>query len=190
MKNVHADFRRAVQLLERGQADQALRLADSLTSSMDERHRLDGYMCRGMIFEEGGSDLCVDLDKALDSYRRASLIAPNSITFTSLARVSLKRRAYAESLRFLQIAADHELTPEVLLGFAQYSEESVPMDASKAKSYYLRAALKGRFSGFFGYSRMSRKMGQPVRAALVDALRIIAGPLIALAIGARARYQF
>jgi len=179
MKNVHADFKQAVQLLEHGQAHQALRLADSLTSSMDERHRLDGYMCRGMIFEEGGPDLCVDLDKALDSYRRASLIAPNSITFTSLARVSLKRRAYAESLRFLQIAADHELTPEVLLGFA-----------SKAKSYYLRAALKGRFSGFFGYSRMSRKMGQPVRAALVDALRIIAGPLIALAIGARARYQF
>lgn len=190
MTNVSDEFRFAVALLEQGRATEALSLAESLITSKDERCQLDGYMCRGMIYEDGGTDLCVDLDRALDDYRRASLIAPNSMTFMSLARVSLKRRDFAETLRFLQISKEHEMTPEVLLGFAQYFEELVPMDASEAKSYFLRAALKGRFAGFFGYSRVSRKTGQPVRAGVMDALRLLVGPFIALAIGARARYQF
>lgn len=42
----------------------------------------------------------------------------------------------------------------------------------------------------FGYSRVARAAGQPLRALGVDFARILSGPLIALGIGTRARFQF
>lgn len=177
-------------MLERGQAGQALALAEDLIRSEDEMDRLDGYTCRGMVFEDGGLDLAVDLDKSLDSYRRASLIAPNAISFLHMARVSLRRREFSQALRYLEISAGYEVTPEILLGFAQWSEESDPADYKMAKSYYVKAALRGRFAGFFGYSRVARAAGQPLRALAMDVVRILCGPLIALAIGTRARFPF
>lgn len=189
MRKVHRNFRIGVHLLEKGQAVQALALAEELIRSDDEMDRLDGYSCRGMVFEDGGLDVAVDLDKSIDSYRRASLIAPNAVTFLHLARVTLKRKEFSQSLRFLEISAGYE-TPELLLGFAQWFEESDPPDYGMAKSYYAKAALRGRFVGFFGYSRVARVVGQPLRALAVDVLRILSGPFIALAIGARARFQF
>lgn len=190
MRKVHRNFRVGVHLLEKGQAVQALALAEELIRSDDEMDRLDGYSCRGMVFEDGGLDVAVDLDKSIDSYRRASLIAPNAVTFLHLARVTLKRKEFSQSLRFLEISAGYEETPELLLGFAQWFEESDSPDYGMAKSYYAKAALRGRFVGFFGYSRVARVVGQPLRALAVDVLRILSGPFIALAIGARARFQF
>jgi hypothetical protein len=190
MRKVHQNFRIGVRLLEKGQAAQALALAEELIRSEDEMDRVDGYSCRGMVFEDGGQDVAVDLDRSIDSYRRASLIAPNAVTFLYLARVTLKRKEFPQSLRFLEISAGYEETPEILLGFAQWFEESDPPDYGMAKSYYAKAALSGRFAGFFGYSRVARAAGQPLRALAVDIARILSGPLIALAIGTRARFQF
>jgi TPR repeat protein len=187
---VHPDFKKAVRLLDHGQAGQALVLAESMIRSEDASERLDGYVCRGFVYEDGGAEVAVDLDRSLDSFRRASLLAPNAFTFLHMARVCLKRRDPAQALRFLEISAEYEILPETLLGFAQWHEESDPMDLSLAKSYYVKAALKGRFAGFFGYSRVARVAGQPCRALWMDVLRIVCGPLIALAIGARAQFKF
>lgn len=177
-------------MLERGEAAQALALAEDLIRSEDEMDRLDGYTCRGMVFEDGGLDVTADLDKSLDSYRRASLIAPNAVSFLHMARVSLRRKEFSQALRYLEISAGYEVTPEILLGFAQWFEESDPVDSRMAKSYYVKAALRGRFAGFFGYSRVARAAGQPLRALAMDVVRILCGPLLALAIGTRARFQF
>lgn len=190
MRKVHRDFKIGVRLLERGQAAKALALAEDLIRSEGELDRLDGYTCRGMVFEEGGVDVEVDLDRSLDSYRRASLIAPNAITFLHLARVCLRRKDFPQALRFLEMSAGYDVTPEILLGFAQWFEESDPGDSRKSKSFYLKAALRGRFSGFFGYSRVARAAGQPWRALAMDVARIVCGPFIALAIGKRARFSF
>lgn len=75
-----------------------------LAESSDEDGRLDGYMCLGYVYEDRGADLEPDFDKALGSYRRASLMAPNGVTFIN----------------------------------------------------FLRAALHGRFAGFFGYAKVAR----------------------------------
>lgn len=190
MRKIHRDFKNGVRLLEQGRAAQALALAENMIRSEAEMDRLDGYTCRGMVFEDGGLDVEVDLDKSLDSYRRASLIAPNAISFMHLARISLKRREFPQALRFLEISADYEVTPEILLGCAQWFEESDSQDLRRAKSYYVKAALRGRFAGFFGYSRVARAAGEPLRALAMDVARILCGPLIALAIGTRARFQF
>lgn len=42
----------------------------------------------------------------------------------------------------------------------------------------------------FGYSRVAPAAGQPLRALAVDIAHILSGPLIASAIGTRARFQF
>lgn len=143
-----------------------------------------------MIYEDGGYDVPVDLSRSLDSYRRASLIAPGAVTFLNLARVSLKLKRYSEAYGFLDQSAAYEISPETVLGYGHYFEESEPMDAESAKRYFFKAAMQGRFAGFFGYSRVSRAVGQNLRALLMDCARILLGPFIALAIGARARYQF
>lgn len=190
MRKAHPDFKRGVRLLDRGQSGQALSLAEGLIGSSEEMDRLDGYTCRGMVFEDGGLDVAVDLDESLESYRRASLVFPNAISFLHMARVSLKMREFAQAERFLEISAGYEVSPETLLGFAQWFEDSDPPQMERAKSYFVRAALRGRFAGFFGYSRVSRAAGQPLRALAMDALRIFCGPLIALAIGKRAQFKF
>lgn len=190
MRRAGSDFKLAVRLLEKGKAVEALVLAQQLVASPDEDARIDGFMCLGYLYEQGGADMEPDFDKSLDSYRRASLIAPHGITFLDLARISLKRKDFPAALRFLDISAGYEITPETQLGYGQYFEEVIPPDAEKAKSHFARAALRGRFAGFFGYSRIARASGQHGRAMLMDCARIAAGPFIALAIGVRAQYRF
>ncbi len=190
MRKVHSDFKRAVRLLDQAEVAQALALGQQLIGSLEESDRLDGYLCLGFVYEDGGPGFAPDLDKALDSFRRASLIAPNAITFLNLARVSLKQKEHAAALRFLYLSADYEVMPETLLGFGHYFEAHLPSGSAKARAYYIKAAMRGRFAGFFGYSRVARASGQVVRAFLMDLLRIVFGPFIALAIGTRARFQF
>lgn len=183
-------FRDAILLLKKSEASDALLIAESLIDSGNESTRLDGYVCRGMIYEDGGQDIEIDLPASLDSYRRASLIAPGSMTFLHLARVLLKMGDPAAAYRYLEASSSYGTTPELLLGFATYHEEHVPMHSEEAKLFYRRVALRGLFSGFFGYARVSRKNGQNGRAFAMDCMRIILGPFIALVLGARARYQF
>lgn len=126
-------FRHAVTLLDTGRASEVLDAAEALVASSDEADRLDGYFCKGMAYEDGGVDLEPDLDRSLDNYRRASLIAPGAITFMSLARVSLKKKDHPAARRFLDISANYEVTPETLLGFGHYFEDHLPEGATLAK---------------------------------------------------------
>lgn len=91
---------------------------------------------------------------------------------------------------YLNEAARMEKSAEVLLGYAAFFHRGPGRDPRRAKSYYVRAALLGRFQGFFGYSKISRELGQLGRAALVDVVRILVGPFLALVLGARARGSF
>ncbi|WP_147300573.1 hypothetical protein [Lysobacter silvisoli] len=185
-----SEFKEAMNCLDRGDVRSALAIADNLTQSPDERDQISGYLCRGFAYEDGGDGLTPDLAKAIHNYRKASLLAPDSITFCHLARASIKlgEAGLPEAWKFLVQAKTLRDTPEVILGFAKYYREK--NEYEKAKYFYRSAALRGRFAGFFGYSEISRILGQNKRAMLVDSLRVLLGPLIALLIGNKAQEEF
>lgn len=194
LKNRRKDeFAQAMRLLDVGCAREALEIGNYLVSSDDEGDRLSGYLCRGLAYEDGGKDLEPDLEKSIDNYRRASLIAPDALSFCYLARASMKIATgvgYQRAFRYLQEAEALGLTPEVILGFAYYYRTKPDVDLDAAKKNYMRAALAGRFAGFFGYAEVARLLGQNGRALVADCLRIALGPLIALLIGKRAQDRF
>lgn len=80
MRKVHQKFMIGVRLFEEGHMAQALALAKELIRSEDEMDRLDGYSCR----------------------------APNAVASLHLARVTLKRKEFSQSLRFIEISARYE----------------------------------------------------------------------------------
>lgn len=186
-------FSKAMRLLDDGYAKDALQIGNDLVSSEDEGDRLSGYLCRGLAYEDGGDDLQSDIEKSIYNYRQAALIAPDAISFCNLARASMKKgsgNGYQDALKFLQEAAEINVTPEVILGFAHYHRTKPDRDLDAAKKFYLRAASQGRFLGFFGYSELARELEQNFRALVVDCLRIILGPFIALLLGKRAQDRF
>lgn len=186
-------FTKAMHLLDEGRAQDALKIGNDLVASDDEGDRLSGYLCRGLVYEDGGQGLQKDIEKSIYNYRQAALIAPNAISFCYLARASMKKggeSGYSEALKYLQQAAESGVTPEVILGFAHYYRTKPDNDFESAKKFYLRAAFHGRYMGFFGYSEVSRQSGQNFRAAVVDVIRIFLGPFIALLIGVRAQDRF
>lgn len=186
-------FPKAMRLLDDGCAQEALQIGNCLLSSADEGDRLSGYLCRGSVYEGGGKDLQPDLEKAMYNFRQAALIAPDAITFCNLARTSMKRDGdigYSDALKYLKHAADFAMTAEVILGFAHYHRMKPDKDMKCAKRFYLRAAVRGRFRGFFGYSEVARELGQNNRARAVDCIRVVLGPVIALLIGSRAQDAF
>lgn len=97
---------------------------------------------------------------------------------------------YSDALKHLKHAADFAMAAEVVLGFAHYHRTKPEKDVKCAKRFYLRAAVRGRFNGFFGYSEVARELGQNNRARAVDGIRVILGPVIALLIGSRAQDAF
>lgn len=77
-------------------------------------------------------------------------MTPDSISFSYLARASMKRGGeggYQDALKYLQEVAEIGLTPEVILGFAHYHRTEPDIDLDAAKRFYLRAAVGGRFGG-------------------------------------------
>lgn len=182
-----------MRLLEEGHPQAALECAEELVSSDLEADRLSGYLSRGWIYEDGGPGLDVDLNRAFNNFLQVTLIAPDSVSYANLARVSMKmggERGFADGFKYLNLAADRECTPEVLLGYATYYREKPSPDLQKARDFYLRAALRGRFAGFFGFSRVSRELHQHVVALGADAVRIVLAPLLAVLIGSRTRNTF
>jgi len=184
------DYGAAIKLLHRGRAKDALFIAERLVASSVESERLDGYMCLGAVYEDGGDDVAIDLSRAISAYRQAAVINPCGLTFMSLARVQMLSGLFPESFRSLGFALEYGESPELYLGFAQYYECNGAGELEKSAKFYRRAASTGRFAGFFGYSRVARLMGRKGVATLVDALRIVMGPFIFLLIGAKARYTF
>lgn len=189
----NAVFAKAMRLLDDGRAKEALEIGERFVLSDDEGDRLSGYLCRGLAYEDGGQDLQPDVEKAIHNYRQAALIIPDPISFCHLARASMKAGTgdgYEAAFKYLQEAARTSLTPEVALGFAQYYRTKSGSDLDLAKKFYLKAAVRGRFGGFFGYSEVAREAGQNVRAFAVDCIRIALGPLMALLLGRRAQDRF
>lgn len=185
-------FKKAMRMLDEGHAQSALAVGHELLRSDDEAYKLSGHLCVGLIYEEGGNDLVQDLDRATYHYHHASALSPDPIPFSYLARATMKRGPSGYTLAYKYLVEARKLgePSEVLLGFATYYRTKPDKDLTSAKRYYLRAALQGRFAGFFGYSSVSRELGQKVRALLMDCLRLVVGPFLALLIGRAAQDRF
>lgn len=170
---------------------EVIRLASHLIQAGDP-WIVRGFMLRGSAYEHGSSDGVGDIAMAVQDFRQVSILAPHSLSYQCLARVLMKsgNDNYPSALRFLGEASSLGATPELYLGYAHYYQTCREPDLQLARKYFLRAALRGRFQGFFGYSHVSRMLGQPIRAAFVDAVRVVLGPFIWLVLGAKARYQF
>ena len=182
-------YESAMEHLGRGETKDALRIADKMINSESERNRLSGYICRGLAYEQGG-DIEPDFDKAVFNYRKALCEFEDSVVYSYLARVMMKKKDFEQARRFLGEAEKIRPTAEVILGFANYYARKPVPDYLRARRFYVKAALHGRFAGFFGYSRMARLSGQEFRAFCMDCLRILVGPIVAILIGSKAQMTF
>lgn len=185
----HSDvYGRARKALRGNQAKDVLALSETLIKSDHAPAHASGYLMRGMAYELGGEGIEIDLERAAANYRKAASLAPDAITFLYLARALMKQggERHRDALRYIEEARSIRMAPEVDLAYAKYFESGSDPDYVRARNYYLRAALAGRFAGFFGYSAISRKMGQKVRAAFVDGLRLVAAPFLFLLLGKKA----
>lgn len=182
----------AMKCLGRGHALQALRIADELTASEDEVVVISGHICKGLIYEYGGDEVPVDLERAMQHYRRVALVVRDATTYCDMARATLKQGPShsGQALKYLQEARSLQDSPEVDLGFAEYFKSRPDPDYPRSRGFFLRAALHGRFMGFFGYAEVSRIMGQNGRALAADCVRLLLGPFIALLIGSKATGRF
>jgi hypothetical protein len=151
-----------------------------------------GYLLRGLIYEFGGDGVSIDLTRAIESYRAASHSIQNSdaIPFLYLARALIKQgpESYSSALKYIQQASIARHTPEVDLAYASYYE--LTNNLGTAKKHYLKAAINGRFAGFFGLSSVLRKNGKSLQAFIVDCCRILLGPLLFILLGKKARASF
>lgn len=194
MKNQRSRlFGEAIRLLDDGHALAALEIAEKLVSSDDPQDKLSGYFCRGAIYEDGGADFSIDIDRAIYNYRQVALLSPDWVAFNNLARMYMKKGGsggFEEAKKYLDEAARIEISPEVLLGYALYYRKRPDSNVDMAKRFYLKAALRGRFYGLFGYSEVAREVGQPFRAIIADCARIFLGPFVVLLIGSKARNVF
>lgn len=183
--NIYHSARQA--LVERKVGD-LLSLAEALISSDHAPAHASGYLLRGMAYELGGDGVEQDLERAAADYRKAATLAPDAIPYLYLARTLMKQggERHRTALRYIKEAESIRKTPEVDLAYAKYFESGQDPDLVKARHYYTRAALAGRFAGFFGYAQVSRRMGQGVRAACVDCLRLVVGPFLFLLLGREA----
>lgn len=179
-----------MRLLDAGRPREALEVAELLLKSEHEADHASGFHAAGYIHEDGGQGLPVDLDRALANYRQVALISPDSVVYKNMARVCLKQSQWEACLKYLELASSYELTPEVLLGFAEFNEKCPEGSAQDAMRYYAEAAKKWRFAGFFGYSRVARSQGRWLAALAVDICRLMLGPLFFVLIGSRATYRF
>lgn len=185
----HSDiYGKARKALQDNQAQDVLALSEILINSDHAPAHASGYLMRGIAYELGSGGVERDLERAAANYRKAANLSPDAITFLYLARALMKQegKRHREALRYIEEAKLIRMVPEVELAYAKYYEGGNDPDYVKARHHYLRAALSGRFAGFFGYAAMSRKMGQKVRAAFVDSLRLVLGPVLLLLLGKQA----
>lgn len=185
-------FKYAMQLLYAGRAAEAMAVGKDLLGQSEASHQLSGHLCLGLIYEEGGPGVPQDLDAAILHYHKAAVIAQEPLTFCYLARAAMKKSesCYSSAFRFLEEASRLGNPVELSLGYAYYYRTKKDPDPELAKKYYLRAALRGRFAGFFGYSSLCRSLGQNGRALGMDTIRLLSGPLLALLLGGSAQDEF
>lgn len=177
----------AKSLIEKGNYTEALKIIEDKIKSENKEERYSAHLMKGIIFESRNKDIEKDLRKAEQSYRTASQISSHkSITpIIFLSRIMMKmknKNGMIEQLRKIEGLSN---SADIDIAIANY-HATFSKEISEEKKYFLRAALKGRFVGFFGLSNALRKEGKNIKATLLDALRIIIGPFIALFLGKRA----
>jgi len=187
-------IRAATRALEAGEIKLCLSLLDAVLAERNSSHEAAAHFMKGLAFEYGGDDVEADLSRAVRHYRHVVHLVggEDSAPLLYLASALLRMGGAsneASALKAIRAAGEIKRSPEVDLAFAYY-HESVDKKYDAAIRSYLRAALRGRFSGFFGASRVMRLQGHMIRAALTDAVRVIVGPFIFMLIGRRARSSF
>lgn len=189
--NFHEVLHRANQADSLGQHAEVIRLATLLVQAGDP-WLVSGYMLRAFAYEYGADEGVEDLERAANDFRQLTLIAPHTISYTNLARVEMKRGKanYPIALKYLTEASKLGKTPEMCLAFAHYFRTAPEPDLRAARKYFLRAAMYGRFRGFFGYAEVSRAMGQPARALLADIVRVCSGPFLWMLLRSKAQASF
>jgi len=181
-------YRIAVFHHDQGNGARAMEVARPLS----ERGYDPADFLLGLIHEFGTYTSKVDIAMAVAHYRRAAVASRTSTAYRHLARALMKsgHESYSEALRCLVEAGRERGSPEIDLGFAWYHETSTVPDLRLACKFYLRAAARGRFLGFFGYSRAARKAGLHFRALVVDCLRVVSGVFLFIVLGSKTRNTF
>lgn len=137
------------------------------------------YMLRGLIYEYGGEQVEVNFPLALSNYKNASALIRGEVSAPHLyiARVLMKMKKIDEARSSLEAAKNICNSPEVELAYAYFYQNCI-RDVALCKSHYKRAAFRGRYAGFFGWSRLLKSEGKVVAAFFVDAVRIAMAPLL------------
>lgn len=189
--SLHEVLRSAERADALGQHAEVVRLATQLIQAGDP-WLVSGYMLRAFAYEYGANEGVEDLMRATNDFRQLVLIAPHTISYTNLARVGMKKGhdGYPAALAHLSEASKLGKTPELYLAFAHYWRTAPEPDLEVAKRYFLQAAIRGRFRGFFGYAEVSRALGQPVRAFIADVARIFSGPFLWMLLRSKASASF
>lgn len=184
-------------LRDANRAFQAGRAGDALAilGRLPEEIRRDGnaILLEGLIHEFGGRDVEPDLSKALRCYRMVAALAPEvTLPCLYIARVLMKTEGTdpASVRRWLNEASRIRHDADVDLAFAAFYEEGTQVDLDRAIACFRRAALSGRYAGFFGISRILRKRGKRVSALAVDCLRILIAPFLLMLFGRRVTASF
>lgn len=185
-------YSKARLALREGRATDLLELSRQLLESKHDDVIIPGYMFRGNAYEIGGQGLEIDLDTSLDAYRHVAVLQSSSIIYIYMARVCMKQGGvnHEQAIKYLKEAEKIGNPPELYLAYGFFYENSQSKDYDLARYYYLQAAKKGRFHGFFGFSRVSRLLGQHGRAFAMDLARIVTGPLVFLILGRSASKDF
>ena len=178
---------------QEGKASESLLALEAVFREGDSANHAAGHLLKGLIYEYGGEGVQVDLPLAINHYRMASHLIGNSdpAPFLYLGRAFLKQGAEssASALKSIDQARSIRHTPEVDLAFAAYYE-ATNFKSTVVKKYYAKAALKGRFAGFFGLASVLRREGKHLTAMLVDVVRVLVGPILFIALGRSARKSF
>lgn len=181
-------FQKAVFHHDQRNGDEALKIAIPLS----QRGYDPADFLIGIIYEFGTYTSKIDAPSAVTYYRRSAFATRCPVSYRYLARALLKcgESSYGEAHRCLIEAQRLGPSPEVDLGFAWYHETAPVQDLRAAGNYYMRAAMRGRFMGFFGYARVARKRGQRFRALIVDIVRIASGVFLFILLGRKATNVF
>ena len=187
--DLQATHDRAEEALSRGQFEEAVAGATKLVEA-GEPWLVDGLVRRALAFENWTGGPPDRLAKAAMDWRSLIEYAPAEVAYRGLARVLLKLDDRKGAIQNLLEAERKESTPEVLLGFAEYYRTASPPDLEMAKAYYLRAAKRGRTKGMLGYVEVAYELDQPLSAAAMVFMALVATPFLKLILGQRRHVRF
>jgi len=168
----------ALDALEQRRPQDALK---ALSSIVRNSPSAPAHLLSGAIFEYGGPDVPIDLDRAISHYRCASHLIrnrdPRTLLYLARAHMKLGPARYAQALRYIREAGNVKHIPDVDLAFAKYYDVA-ESNVALATRYFARAAMRGSIAGALGLSRALRRSGFTGQAFAVDVMRVVATPLV------------